>query len=163
MRSGTKWSIITPSGIKWEILKTMLIGEYTHSIDDKNRISLPAKFRKEMGKSVILAPGLDKCIAMYTAREWERVSEKLAESSVLQSDNRSFGRFMFGGAVEAPVDAAGRILIPDFLIQRAGLKSKVALIGVQNRIELWNDKVWQEYKRAVDSQADQLAEKRAVP
>lgn len=66
---------------------------------------------------------------------------------------------MFGGAVEAPVDAAGRILIPDFLIQRASLKSKVAVIGVQNRIELWSDKVWQEYKRAVDSQADQLAEK----
>lgn len=137
----------------------MLIGEYTHSIDDKNRISLPAKFRKEMGKHVVLAPGLDQCIAMYTEREWERVSKKLSESSILQSDNRSFGRFMFGGAVETPVDAAGRILIPDFLKDRANLKTKVTVIGVQNRVELWNEEKWQAYKNSIDGKADQLAER----
>jgi MraZ protein len=137
----------------------MLIGQYSHTLDEKNRISLPAKFRREMGKKVILAPGLDQCIAMYTESEWKRVSAKLGDSSVLASDNRSFSRFMFGGAVETPLDGAGRILIPDFLKERANLKSKVIVIGVQNRIEIWNERIWEDYKQQIDAKADQLAEK----
>ena len=92
----------------------MLIGEYTHTIDDKNRLSLPAKFRSEMGKKVVLTRGLDKCVAIFTEKEWKKIAEKLSEGSMLQADNRSFNRFMFGGAVEAEVDTIGRILVPDF-------------------------------------------------
>ncbi len=137
----------------------MLIGEYTHTIDEKNRMSLPVKFRKEMGSTVVLAPGLDKCLFMFTVKEWEKISAKLSESSMLQADNRSFNRFMFGGAVETAVDGSGRILIPDFLKDRAGLSSKVAVIGVQNRVEIWNDSAWGNYKKVVEAEADQLAEK----
>jgi MraZ protein len=137
----------------------MLIGEYVHAIDDKNRVSLPSKFRQEMGKKIVITPGLDNCLFAFTVKEWEKISGKLAESSMLQADNRSFNRFLFGGAVEAEVDSIGRILVPDFLRERANLKAKVAMIGVQNRVEIWNDKAWADYKKVVEKQADSLAEK----
>ena len=138
----------------------MLIGEYTHTIDDKNRVSLPSKFRTLMGKKIVVTPGLDQCLFAFTQKEWQRIADKLAENaSMLSADMRSFTRYMFGGASEAEVDNIGRVLIPDFLRERANLKTKVVLIGVQNRIELWNDKQWAEYKKGVERQADGLAEK----
>jgi MraZ protein len=137
----------------------MLIGEYTHTIDDKNRLSLPARFRAEMGKKVVVTPGLDGCLFVFTLKQWEKISGKLGESSLLQGDTRSFNRYMLGGATEAEVDSLGRVLIPDFLRERAALKEKVAVVGVQSRVELWNDKKWHEYKRGVEGQADTLAEK----
>lgn len=137
----------------------MIIGEYKHTLDDKNRISLPVKFRQEMGRKIVLTPGLDNCLFAFAAKEWQKISEKLSSSSMLQADNRSFNRFMFGGAVEAEVDTIGRILIPDFLKDRADLKNRVVLIGVQNRVEIWNEKAWDEYKRVVEKKADTLAEK----
>ena len=137
----------------------MLIGEYTHVIDEKNRLSLPAKFRSVMGKKVVLTPGLDRCLFVFTAKEWSKIEEKLTQSSLLQADNRSFNRFMFGGAVEAEVDSIGRILVPDFLRQRANLKDKVVVIGVSSRLEIWNASAWNEYKKVVEKQADTLAEK----
>lgn len=137
----------------------MLIGEYTHSIDEKNRISLPVKFREKMGKKVVVTPGLDHCLFVFTPKEWERISQKLSEASLGQSDNRSFSRFMFGGAVEADIDSIGRILVPDFLQSWANLKGKVSVIGVQSRVEIWNEKAWGEYKKGVEVQAGTLAEK----
>ena len=137
----------------------MLIGEYTHTIDDKNRLSLPAKFRLLMGKKVVVTPGLDQCLFVFTHAEWKKIEERLTESSLLQADNRSFNRFMFAGAVEAEVDSIGRILIPDFLRDRANLKNKVVVIGVSSRVEIWNEKVWSDYKKVVEKQADALAEK----
>ena len=128
-------------------------------MDEKNRMSLPAKFRSELGKKVVLAPGLDQSIFMFTVKEWETIAEKLASNSMLQADNRSFNRFMFGGAVEVDIDGSGRILVPDFLKDRAGLKKNVAVIGVSNRVELWDEKKWAAYKSVVEKEADQLAEK----
>ncbi len=137
----------------------MLIGEYTHTIDEKNRLSLPAKFRTEMGKKVVLTPGLDNCIFVFSTTEWKKITEKLSESSMLNADSRSFNRFLLGGAVEAEIDSIGRVLIPDFLKGRAKLNSKVAVVGVQTRVELWDEKAWGEYKQVVEKQADSLAEK----
>lgn len=137
----------------------MLIGEYTHTLDDKNRLSLPVKFRKEVGKSVVVAPGLDECLSIFTEKEWKKISEKLSDSSMLQSDNRSFSRFMFGQAVEVDIDSNGRILVPEHLKNRSKLGNKVVVIGVQNRIEIWNENTWVDYKQVVEKQADALAEK----
>jgi MraZ protein len=138
----------------------MLIGEYTHTIDDKNRVSLPSKFRSLMGKKIVITPGLDQCLFAFTTKEWEKIAGKLSEnSSMLSSDMRSFTRYMFGGASEVEVDNIGRVLVPDFLKERANLKTKVVLIGVQNRLEIWNEKSWSDYKRQVEKQADSLAEK----
>lgn len=136
----------------------MLIGEYKHSIDEKKRLSFPAKFRKEMGKTVIVTPGLDACLFVFTTKEWARIAERLAESSMLQSDTRSFNRYLLGGATEVSVDPQGRILIPDFLKDRAKLGTKVAIVGVHTRVELWDQGVWDTYKKTVEAKADQLAE-----
>jgi len=141
----------------------MLIGEYIHTIDDKNRVSLPAKFRKELGKKIIITPGLDQCLFIFTTKEWEKVASKLSSSeddlSFLQADKRSLNRFMFGRAAEVEVDSIGRILVPDFLKDRIGLKEKAAIIGVKDRVEIWNEKAWSDCKDKVEKEADQLAEK----
>ena len=137
----------------------MLIGEYTHSLDDKKRLSLPAKFRKEIGKKVVVTHGLDTCLFLYPMHTWEGVSERLAGLSIGREDTRGFSRFMLAGAVEVAVDAIGRILIPDFLKEFAGLKSKVVITGVHSRLEIWNEKTWSEYKKRIEKQADVMAEK----
>lgn len=144
----------------------MLIGEYIHTIDDKNRISLPAKFRKILGKKIIVTPGLDRCLFVFSLQEWEKVSKRLSSSegdlSFLKSDQRTFNRNMFGQAADVEIDSIGRILLPDFLKERADLKNTGAIIGVQDRLEIWNDKLWQEYKKNAEKQAENLAEKLAV-
>ncbi len=137
----------------------MLIGEYIHTIDDKKRLSLPAKFRKELGKKIVITTGLDKCLFVYTESQWTKMAEQLASLSMGQADTRSFNRFLLGGAVEAEVDALGRILIPDFQKEFAGLKTKVVIVGVHNRLEIWNDRAWTEYKSRIEGQADIVAEK----
>lgn len=141
----------------------MLIGEYIHTIDEKNRMSLPVKFRKEMGKKVIIAPAPDQCLFIFTTKEWEKVSSRLTNSgnelSFLKADQRSFNRFMLGRASDVEVDSIGRILIPDFLKERIGLKGKAALIGVGDRVEIWNDKTWSQYKENAEKSAEVLAEK----
>jgi MraZ protein len=141
----------------------MLIGEYIHTIDEKNRVSMPVKFRKEMGKKVIITPGLDSCLFIFTVKEWEKVSGRLSDSgadlSFLKADQRSFNRYMFGRAAEVEIDSIGRILIPDFLKDRIGLKDKAAIIGVKDRVEVWNDKVWSQNQETVERHAVGLAEK----
>ena len=141
----------------------MLIGEYIHTIDEKNRISLPVKFRKEMGKKVIITPGLDQCLFIFTTTEWEKVSKRLSDAnsdlSFLKRDKRSFNRYMFGRAAEVEVDTIGRILIPEFLKERIKLAGSAAIIGVKDRLEVWNDKVWKAYNEKVEKEADKLAEK----
>ena len=137
----------------------MLIGEYTHTIDSKRRVSLPVKFRKEMGKRLVITHGLDNCLSAYTPTEWKKVSEKLAGLSMGQADQRSFNRFMLAGAVETDVDSIGRILIPDFLKDYAKLKTKVVLTGIHSHIEIWDEKSWKTYKQKIENQADILAEK----
>ena len=143
----------------------MLIGEYIHTIDEKNRVSMPAKFRKELGKKIIITPGLGNCLFIFTNKEWEKVSRKLSDSdadlSFLKADQRNFNRYMFGRAAEVELDSIGRILIPDFLKNRIGLKDTAAIIGVKDRVEVWNERAWSENKVEVERQAEQLAEKLA--
>jgi len=141
----------------------MLIGEYIHTIDEKNRMSLPAKFRKELGNKIIITPGLGQCLFIFTNKEWEKVSKKLSDSdndlSFLKADQRNFNRYMFGRAAEIEIDSIGRILIPDFLKERIGLKNTAAIVGVKDRVEVWSEKKWSEEKALVEKQAEALAEK----
>jgi len=144
---------------KSNFLKKMLLGEYTHTLDPKKRLSLPSKFRKEMGKKVILARGFDKCLYLYTQKGWEKNAQKLAELSKGSAESRAFERMQFSGAVEAEVDSLGRILIPDFLKDFAGLQTKVVVTGVNDRAEIWDEEKWMEYKSRMVEQNDSLAEK----
>ncbi len=137
----------------------MLIGEYTHTVDDKNRISLPVKFRKEVGKKVVITHGLDNCLFLYSVAGWKKIAEKLGSLGIGQADTRGFNRFMLAGAAEVEVDALGRILIPDFQREFAELGSKVIFAGVYDRVEIWNEQRWKEYKQGVLGKADALAQK----
>ena len=137
----------------------MLIGEYTHTVDEKKRISLPIKFRNEVGRKVVATHGLDNCIFLFPLKEWEKISSKLALLGIGQADTRGINRFMLAGAAEIEVDSVGRILIPDHLREFANIKARVVFAGVHNRIEVWNDKAWSEYKKRMEKQADAVAEK----
>lgn len=137
----------------------MLIGEYIHTIDEKNRISLPARFRKEVGSQIVVTRGLDSCLFLYSISEWQKISEKLSNLSIGQAGSRGLNRFMLAGAVEVDVDSAGRILIPDFLKKFAALGAKVVFAGMSTRIEIWDETKWNAYKQKVESEADNLAEK----
>lgn len=137
----------------------MLIGEYTHTVDEKKRISLPAKFRKIFGKKIIVTRGLDSCLFVYKEDEWAKVSEKLGNLGFGQSESRAFNRFILASAVEVEIDSMGRILIPEFLRDFADLRAKVVFTGVYNRVEIWNEKKWTEYRDRASAQADMMAEK----
>lgn len=137
----------------------MLIGEYRHIIDEKRRLALPAKFRKALGKHIVITRGLDHCLFVFSAAQWSGIVEKLAKLSMGQADARAFGRYLFSGAAELEVDSLGRILVPSELATSIGLTSKAVLIGVNDRLELWNEPAWDEYRHAVEQEADAVAEK----
>ena len=143
---------------KWYRVVSMLIGEYTHKIDTKKRLSLPVKFRKELGKKLVITRGLEGCLFVYSEKEWSKISSGIAELGMGQAATRGFSRFMLAGAVEVSVDSLGRILIPEFLKDFAHLKSSVVFAGVHSRVEIWNDKQWQSYKDRIEREADMLAE-----
>src|ERR1035437_5334335 len=119
----------------------MFIGEYTHTVDEKKRISLPGRFRKDLGKKVVITRGLDSCLLLYPLKAWEGIAAKLGSLPMGQKDKRDIGRFMLSGAQEVEVDSIGRVLVPEFLRNYAGLKSKVVFAGVYDRIEKQADSV----------------------
>ncbi len=137
----------------------MLIGEYKHTLDDKKRISLPSKFRTQLGKKIVITHGLDGCLFLYPQKEWSTISEKLGGLGMGQADTRGFNRFMLSGASEITIDSVGRILIPEHLRGFAKIKSKVVFAGVYNRLEIWDENAWESYKKEVVKNADQMAQK----
>lgn len=145
----------------------MLIGEYSHSFDDKSRISLPAKFRKEMGNKVVIAPGIDNCLFVFTLKGWKDFADRLSKesssipSTVLKADNRNFNRLIIGRAVEVEVDGVGRMLVPEHLRSHAGLTGKSTIVGILNRVEIWDARTWEAYRNEFSKKTDVIAEKLA--
>lgn len=137
----------------------MLIGEYRHTIDEKRRVALPAKFRRALGKTLVITRGLDSCLFVFSMAQWRKIVEKLDHLSVGQADSRAFGRYLFAGAAEIEVDQLGRILIPPELAAHAHLETRTVMIGVNDRCEVWNETVWDTYRLAVEKEADRVAEK----
>ena len=137
----------------------MFIGEYTYSIDTKKRLAIPAKFRELLGKKAVITRGLDNCLFIYPSREWEILAQKLSQLPLSQADARGFARLMLTGAMEVVLDNLGRILVPDFLKGYAQLKKKVVIAGVYNRIEIWDAKLWQEYKHKTEKEVGDIAER----
>jgi MraZ protein len=140
----------------------MFIGEYTHTIDQKRRVSIPAKFRKALGERAVITRGLDNCLVLYPLEEWERVATKLEELPSGQVNARSFTRIMLSGATDVELDALGRILLPDHLVQYAFLKKNVAIIGLSNRIEIWDQVRWTEYKSAMEKTVGEIAQQLGI-
>jgi len=137
----------------------MFIGQHNHTLDDKNRLSLPAKFRKAIGSQVIVTHGLENCLFVYTLSEWKKFSEKLSLLSMGQKGARDFSRFLLAGAEEVSVDSTGRILLPEFLRKFAGIKQKVIIAGLHNRLEIWDEKIWKTYQLSLEKRAETVAEK----
>lgn len=136
----------------------MFIGEYGHAIDAKNRIILPSKFREDLGDSCIMTKGLDGCLYVYPRDEWAILEEKLKSLPLTSKDARAFVRFFFSGANEMTFDKQGRTLIPQNLMQYAGIVKEVVSIGVSNRIEIWSKEKWNDYTES-DINMDEIGEK----
>jgi MraZ protein len=137
----------------------MLIGEYQHTLDSKKRLAIPAKLRKELGERVIVTRGLNNSLFLYPLERWQKLTEKLGQLSVGQADTRGFIRLMFSGAAEIELDQLGRILIPDYLKDYAQLKQRVTIVGVYDRLEIWDEERWNNYKAEIEKNTDMIAEK----
>ncbi len=129
----------------------MFIGEYTHTSDEKNRFSLPAKFRKELGKKVIVTRSKDYCLSLYPLKTWQTISEEVKSRGHVESDPR-YARFTFAGAAEIEIDSVGRILVPEFLREFAGLKGQIVITGVHDKVEIWDEKRWTAYRKKLESE-----------
>ena len=116
------------------------MGQYEHSIDPKNRINFPAKFREQLGENFILTVGLDECIAVYSAEEWDKLEQKI--NQLPMSRGRSVKRYFFSNAVTVEPDKQGRILLPAELRSYAGLEKDVTIIGNRSFAEIWNTEAW---------------------
>ncbi|ULO08869.1 division/cell wall cluster transcriptional repressor MraZ [Paenibacillus sp. 19GGS1-52] len=137
----------------------MFMGEYQHSIDDKGRIIIPAKFRELLGTSFVATRGLDSCLFVYPMDEWEIMEQKLKKLSLMKSDARAFSRFFFSGATECMWDKQGRVNLPSNLRQYAKLDKDCIILGVSNRVEIWNKELWEQYFEQSEESFNEIAEK----
>lgn len=136
----------------------MFIGEYKHALDEKGRLAVPSKFRAELEKGAVVTRGLDNCLFLYTLEEWDRLAEKIAHMPISQANTRAFSRLMLAGAMDVSLDKQGRIILPDYLRSYAGIKKKVVVTGLYNRLELWDETAWEEYKTRTESESGDIAE-----
>ncbi len=139
----------------------MFIGEYAHNLDEKGRLAIPVKFRRDLSKGAVVTRGLDNCLFLYTKTEWEKLAEKLATLPISQSNSRAFSRLMLAGAMDVEIDKQGRVVLPEYLRVFAGLKKNVVLAGLYNRAEIWDEEKWKTYKSQTETNSNEIAEKMA--
>ena len=136
----------------------MFLGEFEHTLDDKGRLAIPARFRADLGPGLVLTRGLDRCLFAWPLAEWRGVAEKLGRLSLMHADARRLQRLLFAGAVDLQPDRLGRVLVPSFLRSYAGLQDTVTIAGVLNRIEIWDREHWAAERTAAEDQSAELAE-----
>ncbi len=136
----------------------VLLGEYQHTVDAKGRLILPAKFREELGETLVFTKGLDACLFGYSLSEWSILEEKLKKLPLAKPEARAFARFFFAGAAEIGYDKQGRILLPPVLREHARLEKEVVVIGVSNRIEIWSQEAWNAYNEALAPSVSDLTQ-----
>ena len=134
----------------------MLMGEYSHSLDTKGRLIMPAKLRQDIGEKFILTKGLDGCLFAFSQTEWNNFEEKLKNLPLSDKNARNFVRFFLSGATECEIDKQGRFLIPSNLRTAAGLEKEAVIIGVGTRLEIWNKATWEKCDENIS--ADEIAE-----
>jgi MraZ protein len=137
----------------------MFLGEYKHNLDYKGRVSVPKKFRQEIGSEGILTRGLDGCLFLYPASSWRELADKMRQMPLTQADARTFARYIFGGAQSIGFDRLGRISIPDYLRTYASLSKKVVLVGLLDRIEIWDEKKWEQLEVKLKKTGEEVAER----
>ena len=136
----------------------MLMGEFQHNIDAKGRLIVPSKLREELGEKFVLTRGLDGCLFGYPMSEWENLEAKLNEMPLAKKDARTFVRFFYSAATECELDKQGRINIPRTLRNYAALTKGCVIIGVSNRIEIWDETRWEDFSAEAEENFDEIAE-----
>ena len=136
----------------------MFMGEFQHNIDEKGRMIIPAKFRDTLGSTFIITRGLENCLFVFPNEDWSALEQKLKALSLMKSDARAFTRFFFSGATECELDKQGRVNIPNSLCEHAKLAKDCVVIGVSNRIEIWDKEIWQAYSRKSEASFNEIAE-----
>lgn len=136
----------------------MFIGEYTISMDVKGRIAVPAKFRSHLNTAAVVTRGLDQSLFIYPRKEWEEIAAKLAALPLSKAGSRAFARLMLAGAWDIELDKQGRIMIPEYLRKFANLSKKIVAAGLYDRIEIWDEQAWTEYKRNTERESTKIAE-----
>nr|WP_306438783.1 division/cell wall cluster transcriptional repressor MraZ [Lucifera butyrica] len=134
------------------------MGEYYHTVDNKGRLILPAKFRDDLGELFIATKGLDNCLFVYGREEWAILENKLKQLPLAKPEARAFVRFFFAGAAEMECDKQGRILLPNNLREYAKIDKDVVVLGVSNRIEIWDKSTWENYNNELAPTVTQIAE-----
>ncbi|MCR5272369.1 MAG: division/cell wall cluster transcriptional repressor MraZ [Lachnospiraceae bacterium] len=134
----------------------MLMGEFNHTIDTKGRVIIPSKFRESLGDAFVVTKGLDGCLFGYPIDEWKKIEEKFRSIPLTTKDARKFSRFFFAGAADLELDKQGRILLPQVLREYASLTKDIVVVGVLNRIEIWDKDKWNENNSYDDM--DEIAE-----
>jgi MraZ protein len=141
----------------------MLLGTHEHTIDDKNRLTLPAKFRKAFQDGLVITRGLDQCLHAYRREDWDRLVEsRLAPLDPLSKEARRMERYFFAPATEAELDKQGRVMLPATLIAHAQLGRDVVVAGVNNRLEIWDREVWRRELAEIEGSAEDVAERLAA-
>jgi transcriptional regulator MraZ len=141
----------------------MLLGEYEHTIDDKNRLTLPARFRGAFAEGIVVTRGMDGCLNAYAPEDWATVvAGRLASLHPLSKEGRRMHRFFFSGASEGALDRQGRVNIPAALIQHAKLGRDVVVAGVNDHLEIWDRAAWQRELAEVEGSAEDVAERLAA-
>lgn len=147
------------SGILWKkVGDSMLMGEYHHNIDDKGRLVIPNKFREELGDTFVIARGIEKCLYVYSNHEWEKLVAKLNTLPFTKKDARTFTRTFFSGATVCEFDKNGRINITSPLVSYAGLTKECVIIGVNDRLEIWDENLFADFLNDNSKQLDLIAE-----
>jgi MraZ protein len=142
---------------------TMLLGAHEHTIDDKNRLTLPARFRQAFADGVVITRGLDGCLYAFRRPDWDRLVEsQLATLDTLSQEGRRINRFFFSGASETELDKQGRVMLPRELIEHAGLGREVVVAGVNDRLEIWDRAAWRKELAEVEGSAEHVAERLAA-
>jgi MraZ protein len=141
----------------------MLLGAHDHTIDDKNRLTLPAKYREAFKDGVVVTRGLDGCLYAYRRPDWDRLVEsRLAPLDPLSPETRRLQRFFYAGASESELDKQGRMMIPAQLIEHAKLGKEVVVAGVNDRLEIWDRAAWRKELAEVEGSAEDVAERLAT-
>lgn len=136
----------------------MFIGEYSHNLDSKGRMAVPAKFRHMFEKGAVVTKGLDNCLFLYPKEKWEEMAEKFANLPISQSKARAFSRHMLAGAMDVEFDNQGRITLPEYLRDFGGLNKKAVVAGVYDRLEIWDEEKWEKYKQEAEDNSNDIAE-----
>lgn len=139
----------------------MFIGEYQHNLDTKGRITMPSKFREELGNTFYITKGMDGCLFVFPEEEWIEMDKKIKGLRLSRKDARGIARLFYAGAIDVSLDKMGRVLLPGNLRQYASLEKEAIIIGVSSRVEIWDKDRWQSYNDDDDFNYDMLTESMA--